>query len=91
VYETLTGLARVDYPDYEVIVVDDGSKDDTASIARRYGVRVIHTDNKGLSNARNLAMEAATGDFIAYLDDDAYPDRDWLKYLQLAPIENRKQ
>ena len=43
--------------------------------------RLIQTENKGLSNARNLGMEAATGEIIAYIDDDAYPDPDWLKFL----------
>ena len=43
--------------------------------------RLIQSENKGLSNARNLGMEAATGEIIAYIDDDAYPDPDWLKFL----------
>src|SRR5262249_45175886 len=79
--ETLTALSRLNYPDYEVIVVDDGSTDKTASIARSHGVRLVQTKNKGLSNARNLGWEAATGSIIAYIDDDAYPDRDWLPFL----------
>ena len=79
--ETLTALSRLNYPDYEVIVVDDGSTDMTAAIARKHGIRLIQTENKGLSNARNLGMEAATGEIVAYIDDDAYPDPDWLKFL----------
>ena len=42
---------------------------------------VITKPNRGLSNARNLGLEAATGEFVAYLDDDAYPDPHWLTYL----------
>ena len=64
-----------------MIVVDDGSTDATAAIARKYDVLLIQSENKGLSNARNLGMEAATGEIIAYIDDDAYPDPDWLKFL----------
>jgi GT2 family glycosyltransferase len=79
--ETLTALGRLNYPDYEVIVVDDGSADATASIAREHKVRLIQTDNQGLSNARNLGMEAAAGEIVAYVDDDAYPDPDWLSFL----------
>ena len=75
------GLLQLEYPDFEVIVVDDGSTDATAAIGRQYGFRVISTENRGLSSARKTGMEAATGEIIAYIDDDARPDPHWLKYL----------
>jgi GT2 family glycosyltransferase/membrane protein implicated in regulation of membrane protease activity len=74
-------LAALDYPDYEVIVVDDGSSDATATIAAEYGFRVIRTDNRGLSSARNTGWQHATGEIVAYTDDDAAPDPDWLRHL----------
>src|SRR5262245_45792264 len=79
--DTLAGLAKLDYPDYEVIVIDDGSTDATAAIARSYGASVVSTPNQGLSAARNLGLEAATGKIVAYIDDDAYPEPDWLTHL----------
>jgi len=79
--DCLEGLRRLAYPAYEVIVVDDGSTDATAAIAREYDCRLIHTVNRGLANARNLGLAAATGEIIAYIDDDAYPDPHWLSYL----------
>ncbi|HEY7167613.1 MAG TPA: glycosyltransferase [Candidatus Binatia bacterium] len=79
--DCLNGLAHINYPDVEVIVVNDGSTDNTESIARDSGFRVISTANRGLSHARNVGLKAARGEIVAYLDDDAYPDRDWLKYL----------
>jgi GT2 family glycosyltransferase len=79
--DTLEGLRKLDYPDYEVIVVDDGSTDHTAKIASQYAVHLIRTPNRGLSAARNTGMEAATGSIVAYIDDDAYPDPHWLQYL----------
>jgi GT2 family glycosyltransferase len=77
-------LTQLSYSDFEVIAVDDGSQDDTAQIAETYGCRVIRTENRGLSNARNTGLAAATGDIVAYIDDDAYPDRDWLTHLAAA-------
>src|SRR5207253_1947001 len=75
---------RLDYPDVEVVVVDDGSTDDTRAIAHGFGVRVISTENRGLSAARNSGLEAATGEIVAYIDDDAYPDPHWLQYIAAA-------
>jgi GT2 family glycosyltransferase len=75
------GLRRLAYPDFEVIVVDDGSTDATAAIAEEYGLRTIRTEHRGLGSARNTGLQAATGEIVAYLDDDAYPDPDWLSHL----------
>jgi O-antigen biosynthesis protein len=77
----LEGMGGIDYPDYEVIVVDDGSDDDTGTIARECGYPPITTPNRGLSSARNTGLEAASGEIVAYIDCDARPDRDWLRYL----------
>ncbi len=77
-------LAKLDYPDYEVIVVDDGSTDETAAIARRHDVKLIQTENHGLSSARNVGADVASGEIVAYIDDDAWPDPHWLSYLAMA-------
>ena len=79
--DTCEGLLEIDYPDVEVIVVDDGSTDETGDLAHEYGFRVITTENQGLSAARNTGWQAASGEIVAYLDDDARPDPQWLRYL----------
>jgi GT2 family glycosyltransferase len=85
--ETLERVSQLDYPDFEVIVVNDGSTDATERVIRRYqrqGVRAINTPNRGLAAARNTGLKAATGEIVAYIDDDAYPDPDWLTYIVAA-------
>jgi O-antigen biosynthesis protein len=78
----LTSLAALDYPDYEVVVVNDGSRDRTLEIAERYSFcRIISQPNRGLSVARNVGAEAATGDIVAYTDSDCVADPLWLAYL----------
>ncbi len=58
------------FKDYELIVVDDGSSDETAKILERYPIRVIRQPNSGVSAARNRGIEAARGQIIALLDSD---------------------
>ena len=78
----LASLETLNYPDYEVIVVNDGSTDRTLEIAERFPYcRIISQENKGLSAARNVGAEAATGEIVAYTDSDCVADPDWLAYL----------
>jgi O-antigen biosynthesis protein len=81
-HECLTSLERLRYPDFEIIVVDDGSRDSTGAIARRHPLcRVIDLEHAGLSAARNAGLATATGDIVAYTDADVRVDPDWLTYL----------
>jgi glycosyltransferase involved in cell wall biosynthesis len=78
----LASLAVLNYPDYEVIIVNDGSRDRTREIAESYDhFRIIDQSNQGLSAARNVGAEAATGEIVAYTDSDCVADPDWLTYL----------
>ncbi|HYK23992.1 MAG TPA: glycosyltransferase [Candidatus Acidoferrum sp.] len=78
----LDSLGKLSYPEYEVILVDDGSTDDTSYIAAQFPwVRYIHQSNQGLSHARNTGAAAAKGEVFAYTDSDCMVDPDWLYYL----------
>ncbi len=78
----LDSLGKIDYPHYEVVLVDDGSTDDTREIAARFpDVRYVRQENRGLSVARNHGAAVARGDVFAYTDSDCMADSDWLYYL----------
>jgi len=79
-------LKSLNYPDYEIIVVDDGSTDLTADLAERAGAKTIRAAHRGLSDARNSGIDAASGEIVAFIDADARADRDWLYHLVEAIV-----
>ncbi len=78
----LDSLLKLDYPDYEIIIIDDGSTDSTPEILKQYPkVKTITTQNSGPSKARNTGIWEARGDFIAFTDADCIVDHNWIKEL----------
>lgn len=78
----LDSLEALSYPDYEIILVDDGSTDGTAEIAALYKtVRYVPQPHQGLSVARNTGIASAQGAIIAFTDSDCRADEDWLYHL----------
>jgi glycosyltransferase involved in cell wall biosynthesis len=72
VSQAIRSVLNQDYDQYEIVVVDDGSEDNTPEVVAQFGdrVRYIWQENKGLPGARNTGIRAARGDFIALLDSD---------------------
>ena len=81
----LAALAQLDYPVYEVIVVDNApSSEETAVLVATSSARYVREDRPGLDWARNRGLAAATHDLVAFTDDDACPDRNWLRAIAAA-------
>lgn len=75
--ECVQSILAQSYTEFEVILVDDGSKDESGAICDKYAqidsrVRVIHKVNGGLSDARNVGVQQAKGDYIIFIDSDDY-------------------
>jgi cellulose synthase/poly-beta-1,6-N-acetylglucosamine synthase-like glycosyltransferase len=89
--DTLIALQNqsVSSEDYEVIVVDDGSTDETAALARRFGAKCVTQPNRGPAAARNNGARVAKGDIILFTDADCVPDRDWIRQMTL-PFRNER-
>ena len=91
VQESIDSVLEQDYPSIQLIVIDDGSTDDTVDIIRRYGERVVllTQQNQGAAVARNAGLAAAEGEYIAFLDsDDVWlPGKlsDQVAYLETHP------
>ncbi len=86
----LESLRKLTYPNYEVIVVDDGSSDATPQLlASEEGIRVErHAENRGLSAARNSGIRLSRGEIIAFTDADCRADPQWLDYLVSALVRS---
>jgi GT2 family glycosyltransferase len=85
----LRALAEQDYPNYEIVVVDDGSGDETRAVAERElaggrGTVVASPVNRGCPHARNLGLEHAKGEIVAFVDADGFAAGSWLREVVAA-------
>ncbi|MBI2085085.1 MAG: glycosyltransferase [Candidatus Aenigmarchaeota archaeon] len=82
--KAVESLMEIDYPDYEIIVVDDASKDNTSEVLKKFGNKIrliVRKKNGGPAAARNDGIRAAKGRFIAFTDSDCTVSRNWIKTL----------
>lgn len=84
--DALKGLMGLDYPEFEVIVVNGPSTDDSDAVIARWGDRIkaLKCPEANLSKSRNVGIAAAAGAFVCFIDDDAVPHPQWLRRLALA-------
>ena len=80
---TLRAFSQLDYPNFEVVVVDGPSTDETSSVLGEFQGRIKlgKCHHRNLSESRNIGISLAAGEIIAFIDDDAYPDPGWLDRL----------
>jgi O-antigen biosynthesis protein len=74
----LKSLQKQTFKDFEIVVANDGSTDNTKEIAISYGARVIDMEHQGLSAARNVGINASLADIVSIIDADCYASQDWL-------------
>lgn len=92
----LDSIINQTYSNLEIIVVDDGSKDDTGVIMDEYSkkddrIKIIHQKNRGLSGARNSGLKIATGDYIGYVDGDDAIDPDMYARMMKACLDENAE
>lgn len=85
----LDSLLRLNYANYEIVIVNDGSTDGTERILRQYPVQVLNTSGVGPSRGRNLGTQLARGEFVAFTDADCLLHPEWLTEL-LKGFETEK-
>lgn len=78
---TLAALRRQSFQEYEIIVVDNGSVDDTERVAAKFGVRYVYLPQRGIAECRQRGVELAQGSIVAMCDDDCVPVDDWLEQM----------
>jgi glycosyltransferase involved in cell wall biosynthesis len=90
--EALDSILKQTYRPLEIIVADDGSTDGTTAVTARYGkqIRYLRQDNAGASTARNFGLNAARGEFVAFLDADDLWHLEKLE-RQMARFETRPE
>lgn len=90
--ETLDSLTRQTRQPDEVIVVDNGSTDGTREVVSSFDgklhIRYILEEARGIPYARNTGVRNATGDIIAFIDDDCIAVENWLKYVEIPFIRD---
>lgn len=79
----IESLLKQDYPSdrYDIIIVENGSTDNTTEIVKRFPVRLFHSYDKGPAPARNMGLSVSSAEIVAYTDADCVAAPNWLSEL----------
>ena len=93
VSRAIESILRQSEPDFEFIIVDNGSSDRSGAIAEEYAEKdgricVIHRERGNIGSGRNTGLDAARGKYVAFIDDDDWAEADFLEFLYELAIEN---
>ena len=77
----IVSLLNQTYKNIEIIVINDGSTDNTLEMIKDYNIKIINQKNSGVSSARNKGLEIATGDYITFIDSDDYVEKDYIESI----------
>ena len=91
IQRTIEALLNQKFPknNYEIIIVDDGSSDQTVNVAREYPVKVFPLPHNGPAYARNFGAKKSRGNVILFTDSDCVPDKNWIKNM-VEPFEDKE-
>jgi glycosyltransferase involved in cell wall biosynthesis len=85
-HKCLDSIINQDYRNLEIILINDGSTDHSREILEEYSkkdirIKIIHQENKGVSTARNIGIDEATGEYLCFADSDDFLEKDCVSYL----------
>jgi len=87
--KTIESILKQNYPHKEILVINDGSEDNTEEVLKNYPINIINTEKKGIANARNLGYKNSKGEFIAFTDADCELDPLWTSKM-LSKFNDKK-
>ncbi|MEK6906407.1 MAG: glycosyltransferase family A protein [Nanoarchaeota archaeon] len=91
IYNCLKSLSEQSYKNFEIIIVDDGSTDNSIEITKNFkGIKTLEQDHKGPGSARNFGAKKSTGEILVFVDSDMVFDKDYLNNLLTPIIQDRK-
>ena len=90
----MSALLQQTYPNIEIILVDDGSRDESYEICKNYSkkynnVHAFHKENGGAASTRNYGIERSAGDYIMFVDADDYVTDDYVDFLYKLLVDNK--